>query len=202
MPYYTKPTLTIMLFFAVIAPSWSYRLIYKEQLYELYHQHLYPNVARNSENIYWLERVLRADFANPLHALAKIENEQEWECYRYLFTMHVNLKLTELYVHEASLFFKHKAYFYNWPWKEENIKSLNLAEERLRYALVYWEEAVRWSHLVSNQKWIFLEEIQNWHDENLRIENGRLNYQEIINRHLIRLYKIRDEFLAMDENTY
>ncbi len=76
----------------------AYRLIYREQLYQLHHRQLYNYPLDIAENIHWLETALRADFANPLNALAHIENETEWEKYRQLFTMHLHLKLTELYL--------------------------------------------------------------------------------------------------------
>ena len=79
--------------FSAVVPLNSYFVTYKEQFYRLYHLHLiqYPN--NTMENIYWLEMAVKADFANPLHALALIENETQWEKYCYLFNMHINLKL-------------------------------------------------------------------------------------------------------------
>ena len=44
----------------------AYRIIYREQLYELHHRQLYNYPLDIAENIYWLELALRADFANPL----------------------------------------------------------------------------------------------------------------------------------------
>ncbi|MFW5788469.1 MAG: hypothetical protein ACOCW3_00895, partial [Spirochaetota bacterium] len=62
--------------------SQAYRLIYKEQLYELNHEQLYMYPEDYAANIAWLERALDADFANPLYALAEIETPREWEYYR------------------------------------------------------------------------------------------------------------------------
>ncbi|MFP4300807.1 MAG: hypothetical protein ACLFPW_10265 [Spirochaetaceae bacterium] len=184
------------------APLEAYRLTYKEQLYELYHVHLYQYPERIKENIYWLEEVQEADFANPLHALARIENEREWEWYRYLFSMHVNLKLTELYLRWGSKYNKFEAYFYNYPWKEENLESLEIAESLFREARYYWSEAQRWSERASRFRWLSLEEIQNWEDEHHRIDTGELDYGFIIERHLRRLEEVRAAFEAMDETTY
>ena len=51
-------------------------------------------------------------------------------------------------------------------------------------------------------RWIHLEEIQYWEDEAFRIETGDLDYKDIIEAHLARLNRVRDEFEAMDYDTY
>jgi hypothetical protein len=154
------------------------------------------------ENINWLERALRADFANPLNALARIETPQQWAKYRSLFTMHLHLKLVELYLLWGSKYTKFNAYFFNAPFKEQNLESLDIAEKRLRYGLVYWEQALIYARQASEHRWIFLAEIQNWEDELYRIQNSQLDYAQIINSHLHRLETVRAQFKAMDENTY
>lgn len=180
----------------------AYRLIYKEQLYELYHVQFYQYPERIAENVRWLEMALDADFANPLYALAEIENRTEWDRYRRLFMMHVNLKLVELHLRWASKYNKRAAYFYNAPWREDNLESLERAESLMNVALGYWDEALRWSEEAWELRTVHLEEIQTWSDENHRIETGELDYDAIIGRHLERLAEIRAAFEAMDENTY
>lgn len=191
-----------LLLVLVSVSSWSYRLIYREQLYELYHRHFYEYPERIAENVYWLEQALRADFANPLFALAEIENQTEWRWYRGLFTMHINLKLTELYLAWGAQFMKWDAYFYNAPWKEQNLESLDRAQALFEYSRNYWKEAVRWSEEIGDMRWIHLEEIQKWEDEHQRITDGSLDYDAIIDRHLERLEEVRAEFEAMDESAY
>jgi hypothetical protein len=153
------------------------------------------------ENIYYLEQALKSDFANPLYALAEIENEEQWAQYRILFKMHVNLRLVELYLTLGSKYDKMTAYFYNAPWKEQNLESLDLAEQAYDVALLYWREARSWA---AELPWLYhnLEEIQIWEDERTRIWNGDLDYGEIINTHLTRLQRVRQQFLNMDQNTY
>lgn len=180
----------------------AYRVTYKEQYYRLYHVQLYQYPERITENIFWLQQALRADFANPLNALAVIETPREWERYRYLFTMHVNLKLTELYLRWASKYFKQEAYFYNYPFRRQNLESLQRAEELLNRALPYWNEAKLWSTVAAQIPAVHLEEIQQWHDESHRIETGDLDYEAIINRHLEHLEEVRTRFLRMNELTY
>jgi len=183
-------------------PLFGYRLLYREQLYRLYRQHLHQSPNLIKENIYWLEQALRADFANPLYALAVIEDERDWERYRYLFTMHLNLTLVELYLQWGNQYNKQVAYFYNYPWRDQNIESLDRAEELFEFALVYWEITLQWSDLAWEFRDIHLPAVQHWADQNHRIETGDLDYEFIINRHLTRLREVRSRFEAMDESTY
>ena len=194
--------LTLLLFLFIGQPLFAYKLIYKEQLYELYRVQLYQYPQRIRENIYWLEQALKADFANPLNALAVIEDETDWERYRDLFWMHLNLKLVELYLRWASKYNKQVAYFYNYPWKDDNLESLDRAEFLMNQALYYWQEARKWSQRAWELQHVHLEEVQYWADENHRIQNGELDYQAIISRHLERLEQVRSDFQAMDPDTY
>ncbi|MDR0668732.1 MAG: hypothetical protein LBF95_01505 [Treponema sp.] len=185
-------------------PLHGYFVQYKEQYYRLYHLHYIQYPDDTMENIYWLEQALKADFANPLYALALIENETQWEKYRYLFTMHVYLKLIEQYLYLGNKWNKRNAYFYNAPWKEQNLESLETAETCFRAALSYWRDALEWAakSRESRFRWINLQRVQFWEDEALRIEEGDLNYETIINRELALLRQVREKFQAMDENTY
>lgn len=180
----------------------SYRLLYREQLYELYHRHFTQTPERIAENVYWLEQALRSDFANPLNALATVENDREWEWYRYLFTMHINVQLTDMYLQWGAQYMKMEAYFYNAPWQRQNLESLDRAEEYFRYARHYWEAAQRWSQEAAEFRFVHLEEIQYWEDEHHRIRTGKLDYGTIIERHLDRVAEVRAAFENMDGDTY
>ncbi len=191
-----------LLFLALAAgPAFGYKIMYAEQYYRIYARTFYQYPERISESMYYLERCLKSDFANPLNALARIDNPGEWERYRFLFNMHVNLLLTELSLRMGSKYDKFDAYFYNAPWKDVNLKSLVISEQWYEYARIYWQEAQKWSE----KAWGLpehLEEIQHWHDENFRIETGDLDYGDIIDEQLDRLHRVRESFRAMDENTY
>ena len=187
--------------FSVVVPLNSYFVTYKEQFYRLYHLHhiQYPNDTM--ENIYWLELAMKADFANPLHAFALIENETQWEKYCNLFNMHIHLKLIEQYLFLGNKWNKRRAYFYNAPWKKQNLESLETAETCYRTALYYWDAAKDWSKKAQNRRfrWINLVRVQNWEDEALRIETGELDYGKVINRELASLQRIREQFQAMPD---
>ncbi|MDR2102443.1 MAG: hypothetical protein LBP43_07725 [Treponema sp.] len=182
----------------------AYLAQYKEQYYRLYHLHYIQYPDDTMENIYWLEKAIQADFANPLYALALIEDEVQWEKYRCLFMMHINLKLIEQYLFLGNKWNKRNAYFYNAPWKEENLESLKTAETCFRTALYYWNDAARWAEKAREGRfrWINLDRVQFWEDEAGRIEDKRLDYERIINRELDLLQKVREKFEAMDESTY
>lgn len=180
----------------------AYRLIYKEQLYELYHRHAANYPERIAENIVWIEQALQADFANPLNALAVIEDQREWEWYRYLFQMHLNLTMVDLYLQWTAQYTKLRALFFNAPWQRQNIESLDQAEQLLQFARYYWEQAQTWSQRAARFTFLHVEEIQYWEDQHFRIRTGQLDYEEIIGIHADRIATVRAEFEAMDAATY
>lgn len=197
-------SIALLIMCIVAMPVFSYVVQFKEQFYRLYHIHYNQYPDDIMENIYWLERAVEADFANPLYALGKITTKEDWEKYRYLFMMHLNLKLVEQHLRLGSKWDKQVAYFYNAPWKEQNLDSLETAETCYKTALYYWNEAKLWAEKANMRKFrfLFLTDLQNWEDERERIATGSLNYERTIGRELARLEKVRADFLAMDENTY
>ena len=199
-----KFALLAVIFLASQFSLHGYYVRYKEQYYRLFHLHYIQYPDDSMENIYWLEQALKADFANPLYALALIENETQWEKYRYLFYTHVNIKLIEQYLFLGNKWNKRNAYFYNAPWKEQNLESLETAETCFRAALYYWQEAQTWAEKARAPQFRFinLEKVQFWEDEVHRMETGELNYGKTINRELALLQKVRDRFQSMDGNTY
>ena len=199
-----KRTLPLLLLLFVLTSShvYGYKILYAEQYYKLYHQNLYQYPEDFNGNIWYLERALSRPFVNPLNALTTIEDEQVWERYRYLFYMHVNLKLVEQYRYLGSKYDKRVAYFYNAPWKEQNLESLDIAESYYTAAMYYWNEALLWLEKLKELEYFFLSDIQNWEDERYRIITGDLNYKKIIGMDLNRLEEVRVDFLAMDESTY
>ena len=203
---YLKKLIAGLVLFTLVPATYlnAYLVTYKEQYYRLFHMHYVQYPDDTMENIYWLEQAVKADFCNPLYALALIENETQWEKYRYLFMMHVNIKLAEQHLFLGNKWNKRNAYFYNAPWKEQNLDSLETAETCFRTALYYWEEALKWAEKHKDRRFRFinLKEIQFWEDEAARIEDKTLNYGKTINRELTLLQSIREKFQAMDENTY
>ena len=182
----------------------AWKIQYAEQFYKLYHQQFSRYPDQSAENIWYLSMALRSPFANPLNALAHIEDKKEWEKYRNLFVMHVYLRITDEYLALADKYDKHKAYFYNFPWKYANIDSLRTARKYYKLALGSWVMAEQYGLAARDEqfRWIILEEIQYWEDEAYRIESMELDYKGIIEAHLDRLSEVQDEFEAMNYGTY
>ena len=201
-----RPIVFVGALLALLTCSFSlsgYKVLYAEQFYRMYHQNFYRYPEDYNYNIWILERALAADFANPLNALTHdIENPTEHERYRYLFKMHVNLEMTELYRSLGSGYDKRNAFYFNAPWRTTTLKSLDYAESYYEAALYYWNEALEWSHKAWRLRGIEFEDIIDWQDLNLRVETGDLDYREILELDLLRLRITRTEFASMDENTF
>ena len=193
-------TALILVLLSVALPANAYYVTYKEQYYRLFHLHYVQAPDDSMENIYWLEKALSAPFSNPLYALAIIENETQWEKYRYLFTMHIYLKLIQQYLFLGNKWNKRNAFFYNAPWRDQNLESLDIAESCYRTALYYWDYAVEWAEKANERRfrWIDLPRVQFWKDQAFRIENGSLNYGRTIRRELEFLQRVRERFEAME----
>jgi hypothetical protein len=179
----------------------AYLAKYKEQYYRLYHIHYNQYPDDTIENIFWLEQALKANFANPLYAVARIETEEQYEKYCYLFMMHLNLKMIEQYLYLANKYNKRHAYFYNAPWKEENLKSLALAEQCFQTARYYWTEAASWAEKARDSRFRFmrLANIEFWEDEAYRmVERKTLDYGKTIDRELAMLQSVREQFQALE----
>lgn len=190
----------LILLFA-ISPAFSYMVKYKEDYYKLFHVHYQQYPDDVMENIYWLEKAVQADFCNPLYTGVKINDEADWEKYRYLFMMHINLKLIEQHMRLGRVYDKQVAHFYDAPWKDQYLENLSKAKSCYEAGLYYWQEAKLWAEKANTGKFkfLFLTDIQNWEDERERIGNGKLDYDKILNRELTRLNKVIDDFEKMDE---
>ena len=182
----------------------AYMVKYKEDFYKLYHVHYQQYPDDCIENIYWLEKAVEADFCNPLYAMAKIETEKQWEKYRYLFQMHVNLKLIEQHLRLGRIYDKKCIYFYDAPWKDEYLNNLEKTLSCYEAGLYYWQEAKLWFEKAnaSSFNFLFITELQNWEDERERIKTGELNYEKMLNREIERVKKAIDELLAMKSKSY
>lgn len=181
-----------------------YMVKYKEDYYRLFHVHYQQYPDDVMENIYWLEKAVQADFANPLYASAKITDEKDWEKYRYLFMMHINLKLIEQLMRLGRTYDKKTANFYDAPWKDLYIENLKKAESCYQAGLYYWQEAKLWAEKANTAdfNFLFLTDIQSWEDERERIGTGKLDYQKILSRELSRVQNVIKDFEAMESNEY
>jgi hypothetical protein len=197
-----KALLILILLCVPLLTVSAWRIMYAEQYYKLYHEHLSHYPDDTMEDIFYLESALKADFANPLYALAPIKDKAEWERYRDLFSMHVNLKLIYSFLTLGSKYDKMTAVFYNYPWKRQNLESLDKAEQAYKVAYGYWQKAKEWSAKAWAMRGTHLDNIEEWETENFRVETGVLDYQAIIDAQLQRVARVRADFQKMDKSTY
>ena len=178
----------------------AYMVKFKEDWYRLYHVHYQQYPDDCMENIYWLEQAVRADFANPLYAKAKITSEDQYEKYRYLFMMHLNLKLIEQHLRLGRIYDKKALYFYDAPWKDEYLANLKKTKACYEAGYYYWKEASLWAEKanIGKFRFLFIQELQNWEDERERIGTGELNYKTMLDRELKRVNGIIAEIEAID----
>ena len=174
---------------------------FKEDWYKLYHVHYQQYPDDCMENIYWLEKAVQADFCNPLFTNAEIKTEKEWEKYRYLFQMHLNLKLIEQHLRLGRTYDKKCIYFYDAPWKDEYLRNMEKALSCYKAGLYYWQEAKVWFEKADapSFNFLFITSLQNWEDERERIKTGELNYEKMLTREINRLEKNIKELNEMDK---
>lgn len=179
----------------------AYVAKYKEDYYKLYHVHHQQLPDDIIENIWWLEKATKADFCNPLYAYTKIEDEAQWEKYRCLFQMHLNLKLIEQHLRLGNIYDKKVAYFYDAPWKDEYLRNLEKAKSCYEICYAYWQEASIWAEKANEGKFKFLHltGLQNWEDERERIGNGKLDYKKTLDRELSRLNRVIEDLKKMNK---
>lgn len=189
--HFVLKVLVLFIVFSLIPldTSDAYMVKYKEDYYKLYHINYKQRPDDCIENIYWLEKAVRADFCNPLYAKAKITNEDQYEKYRYLFMMHLNLKLIEQHVRLGRNYDKVAFCFYEAPWKDEYRRNLEKTKAAYEAGYYYWKEACLWAEKanVGKFKFLFIQELQNWEDERERISNGKLDYKFMLDRELKRV---------------
>ncbi len=173
---------------------------FKEDWYKLYHVHYQQYPDDCIENIYWLEKAAQADYCNPLFIGFTVENEKQWEKYRYLFQMHINLKLIEQHLRLGRTYDKKCIYFYDSPWKDEYLRNMEKALVCYKAGLYYWTESLLWFEKADSPSFnfLFITARQDWEDERERIKNGELDYKKMLEREITRLEKNIEELKAMD----
>lgn len=199
--FFTFLVLTILIFTLIPSNANAYMVKYKEDYYKLYHIHYAQNPDDCLENIYWLECAVKADFCNPLYVDFKITDEKQWEKYRYLFMMHVNLKIIEQYIRLGRIYDKSCIVFYDAPWKDEYIRNLEKTLSCYETGLYYWKEAKLWYEKANapSFNFLYIDEKQYWEDERTRIFTGELNYEKILNREISRVKKNIEQLNQMDK---
>ncbi|BBM88541.1 hypothetical protein COTS27_00222 [Spirochaetota bacterium] len=188
------PIVFIIILALLVESSHARKLRYKEEFYNLYYlPQLYENhdLARN---LHWLQVALKVPFAPPIQALIPHENEAEYEKYKVLVNMHLHYLLTKNWVFLAARFDKHRPVFFNIPYKEDILKSLDIAEVLYKGALESWNQTLEYFEVARTlrprSKLDFLETTV------YKIQKREIDYTRVITRKLNKLARTRAYFLA------
>jgi len=158
-----------------------------EDYYELYGLNLHYGENDLRKDIYFLKIGLASRFRHPRNALCEIKDEESYYKYRLLLTMHLNLQIMRAYMRIGSLFDKRFVYFQNLDFAHDLKKSFNVARGFYKEAVPYWkvarENAMKASKIPKDINLGTLE------SERYEIEQGKLNFEFIIDDHLERLDK-------------
>ncbi|WP_024653261.1 hypothetical protein [Borrelia persica] len=181
----------------------SSKFFYAEQWYVIFNENMKRKPDNYKRNIFFLQNALKYPFGNPNYSLSKITTRKEWDKYKLLFKMHVNLLLVKQHLYLGDLFDTRHLYFYKTPKKDGILKNLNQAAIFYKTAVSYYEEALKYHKQLDKYKFIKIQSdgITNWEDEYHRIAMKELNYHDIIKRELIRIERTK-EFFQKRPNYY
>ncbi|QFP41590.1 hypothetical protein F9Y90_00265 [Borrelia miyamotoi] len=181
----------------------SSKFFYAEQWYVIFNEQIKRKPDNYKRNIFFLKNALKYPFGNPNYSLSKIETREEWNKYKLLFKMHVNLLLVKQHLYLGDLFDTRHAYFYKTPKKNGILENLNKAINLYKIAADYYTEALKHHNQLHKYKFTKIQSngITNWEDEYYRIEMKELNYYNIIEKELIRIEKTK-EFFKNKPNYY
>ncbi|AAX17288.1 hypothetical protein [Borrelia hermsii] len=181
----------------------SSKFFYAEQWYVIFNEQMKKTPDDYKRNIFFLQNALKYPFGNPNYSLSKVETREEWNKYKLLFKMHVNLLLVKQHLYLGNLFDTRHTYFYKTPKKKGILANLNQATNFYKLAASYYTEALKYHEQLHKYKFTKMQSdgITNWEDEYHRIEMKELNYYDIIKRELIRIEKTK-EFFQKRPNYY
>ncbi|WP_445436177.1 hypothetical protein [Candidatus Borreliella tachyglossi] len=180
----------------IINTNASSKFFYAEQWYVIFNEQMKRKPANHKRNIFFLQNALKYPFGNPDYSLAKVETREEWDKYKLLFKMHVNLLLVKQYLYLGDLFDTRYVYFYKSPKKNGILENLNKATNLYKLAITYYTEALKYHEKLKKYQFIKMQSdgITNWEDEYYKIEIKELDYYNIIDKELMRIKKTKDFF--------
>ena len=140
-----KKLLFLLIILALVLPEslLARRLIYKEEFYRIYYlpqKYVNDDLTRT---IHWLSWARVSPFAPPIQALKPHEDEQDYLKYKALINMHIDYLLTKNTAYLAARFDKHRPVYFNKPYAEDILKSLDIAEYLYNQAEIYWERTLK-----------------------------------------------------------
>ncbi len=115
-----KINLILLLLISVSKINASSKFYYAEQWYVIFNTQMKKKPENYKKNIFFLQKALKYPFGNPKYSLTKIETKEQWEKYKLLFKMHVNLLLVKQNLYLGDLFDTRNLYFFKTPEKKWN----------------------------------------------------------------------------------
>lgn len=152
---------------------------YLEDYYELYGMKLYYNENTLRKNIARLKTALTCKFRHPSMALVRITSEEEYQKYRNLMFMHLNILIMRNHLKIAARYDKRKIYFFNMDFAKEIAESLDIAKRYYQESLPYWKKAQRYARKAHEIK--ITTDLGFIESERYSIVHGELDYGKIIN---------------------
>ncbi len=162
---------------------------YLEDYYELYCMKQYYNENSLRKNIERLKTALKCKFRHPSQALVKMESNAEYNKYRNLLFMHLNMLIMRNYMRVASKYDKQKIYFYNIDFANEIKDSLDIAENLYKEAIPYWEKAKEYAEKASSYK--LTTDLGYIESERYSIVKNELDFGRIIDKYIEKIGKKR-----------
>lgn len=159
--------LILFLLVSVAKINASSKFYYAEQWYVIFNSQMKKKPENYKKNIFFLQKALKYPFGNPKYSLTKIETKEQWEKYKLLFKMHVNLLLVRQNLHLGDLFDTRNLYFFKTPEKNGIISNLEKSKKLYKLAINYYSEALKYHKKLENYTTVKLENdgITNWEDE-------------------------------------
>ena len=118
---------------------------YFEDFYLFYRERLYYNEHNMWVNIHYLLKAIHCPFRHASKALCLLKTEDEGAKYKKLLIMHVYFKIMQNYLYLGALYDKKNIYYFNMPFKEDLIKSLNRAKKFYNIAGDYWKKVLKFT---------------------------------------------------------
>ena len=190
--------IVLSLFFILASDLYSRKLRYMEEFYRLYYLPQYFNKYDLRRNMVWLQTALKCHFDQPIRALVPVKTEREYEKYQMLLMTHINYLMTKNSVFLGARFDKHEPRFYNKPFKEDILKSLEWARYYYQTALNYWDIVLDYKEIVEEYDDVEVD-IKFVNDLMYKIEVGDVDYYRVVNRKLEQLEEKIEYYKQMQD---
>ncbi len=163
----------------------KYEPMFMEDFYSLYSLPAGYHPDDVKESIYFLTQSLTHKFRHPRKALCTIRTEEEYHRYRLLMYMHTNILIMRMYLRLGSLYDKRHLYFHDLDMADDLEISFLVARTYYHEARKYWDQAVNYAN--QTEQYRFELDLPTIETERYEINNGKLNFGYLINRHLGRV---------------